>query len=54
MSNLLAAVGRGQLEVLDERVSKRRAIFDQYEKALSYIDGLTLCKKQIMVHQIDG
>jgi len=41
MSNLLAAVGRGQLEVLDKRVSSRRAIFNRYEKALSHIDGFT-------------
>ena len=39
MSNLLAAVGRGQLEVIDNRVSTRRSIFNKYEKALSNIDG---------------
>ena len=39
MSNLLAALGRAQLEVIDERVYKRRFIFNRYEKALSYIDG---------------
>ena len=41
LSNLLAAVGQGQLEEIDNRVSKRRHIFNQYEKALSHIDGLT-------------
>ncbi len=41
MSNLLAAVGRGQLEVLDKRVLSRRAIFNRYDKALSHIDGFT-------------
>tara|TARA_B100000519_G_C14201336_1_gene418070 strand:+ start:57 stop:1184 length:1128 start_codon:yes stop_codon:yes gene_type:complete len=39
MSNLLAAVGRGQLEVLDERVLKRISIFNRYMKALSHLDG---------------
>ena len=40
MSNLLAAVGRGQLQVLDERVRARRAIFQRYFDALSGIDGI--------------
>lgn len=35
MSNVLAGIGRGQLRVLDERVSRRRAIFEQYRDALS-------------------
>lgn len=30
LSNVLAGIGRGQLEVLDERVSQRRANFDRY------------------------
>ena len=30
MSNILAAIGRGQLRVLDERVEKKRWIFDYY------------------------
>lgn len=40
MSNILAGVGRAQLEVLDDRVNARRAIFNQYAEALSGIDGL--------------
>ena len=40
MSNLLAAVGRGQLRVLDERVKARRKIFQRYFDALSEIDGI--------------
>lgn len=35
MISLLAAVGRGQLRVLDERVAARRANFDAYRNALS-------------------
>jgi pyridoxal phosphate-dependent aminotransferase EpsN len=45
MSNLLAAVGRGQLEVIDDRVSKRRSIFNRYENALSHIDGFTFMQE---------
>lgn len=33
MSNVLAGIGRGQLKVLEERVSSRRNVFDQYKKA---------------------
>ena len=40
MSNLLAAVGRGQLQILDERVSTRRAIYGRYFDALSKVDGI--------------
>jgi pyridoxal phosphate-dependent aminotransferase EpsN len=40
MSNLLAAVGRGQLQVLDDRVEARRNIFDRYFDALAKIDGI--------------
>lgn len=45
MSNLLAAVGRGQLEVIEDRVSARRSIFNRYEKAFSRIDGFTFMQK---------
>lgn len=34
MSNILAAIGIGQIEVLDERVKKRREIFETYRSAL--------------------
>ena len=45
MSNLLAAVGQGQLEEIDNRVAKRRYIFNQYEKALSNLDGFTFMQE---------
>jgi UDP-N-acetylbacillosamine transaminase len=35
MSNVLAAIGVAQMEVLDERVNRRREIFDLYKKILS-------------------
>lgn len=34
MSNVSAGIGRGQLEVLDEWISKRRANFSEYQKHL--------------------
>jgi len=40
MSNILAAIGRGQLKVLDERVKKKREIFDYYQKALGDLPGI--------------
>jgi dTDP-4-amino-4,6-dideoxygalactose transaminase len=41
MSNVLAGVGRGQLEVLDERVAQRRAVFARYAAALGDVAGVT-------------
>jgi dTDP-4-amino-4,6-dideoxygalactose transaminase len=35
MSNVLAGIGRGQLRVLDQRVARRRAVFETYREALS-------------------
>ena len=40
LSNVLAAIGRGQLLVLKDRVAARRKNFQTYEKALSEIPGL--------------
>ncbi len=40
MSNILAAIGRGQLRVLDERVRQKREIFTAYKQALEDIPGL--------------
>jgi len=41
MSNIVAGIGRGQLEVLDERVEARRANFNRYEEAFGSIDGIS-------------
>ncbi|MGJ7919513.1 DegT/DnrJ/EryC1/StrS family aminotransferase [Neobacillus sp. LXY-4] len=41
MSNILAGIGRAQLEVLNERVRDRRAIFDYYYQKLSNLPGIT-------------
>ncbi len=40
LSNILGAVGRSQLSTLDERVARRREIFDFYENHLSELEGL--------------
>jgi dTDP-4-amino-4,6-dideoxygalactose transaminase len=40
MSNVLAAIGRGQLRVLEERITKKRSIFESYRTALSMISGI--------------
>lgn len=36
----MAAIGRGQLEVLDERVQAHRRVYENYEKALGGIPGV--------------
>lgn len=41
MSNIVAGIGRGQLEVLDERVEARRANFNRYEEVFGSIDGIS-------------
>ncbi len=41
MSNVLAAMGRGQLRVLDQRVERRRAIFGEYQRGLADLEWLT-------------
>lgn len=40
MSNILAAIGRGQLTVIDDRVSRKREIFSTYYQALSTLPGI--------------
>ncbi|TDQ37658.1 DegT/DnrJ/EryC1/StrS family aminotransferase [Aureibacillus halotolerans] len=42
MSNVLAGIGRGQLEVLEERVARRREIYQAYEDAFRAIDFITM------------
>ena len=41
LSNILAGIGRSQLEVLNERVSKRREIFQTYQRELSQLPGVS-------------
>ncbi len=42
MSNVIAGIGRGQLEVLELRVQQRRAIAFQYSSGFSDLPGITL------------
>ena len=40
MSNIVAGIGRGQLKVLDQRVEKKKYIFEFYKRELSGLDGV--------------
>lgn len=42
LSNILAGIGRGQMELLPERVKRRRQIFDWYREHLATLPGLTV------------
>jgi dTDP-4-amino-4,6-dideoxygalactose transaminase len=41
MSNIVAAIGRGQLRVLDQRVERKRGIFAAYQQRLGDLPGIT-------------
>lgn len=45
MSNICAGIGRGQLMVLDQRVSQRRANFDRYTEYFADKEGFELQKE---------
>ncbi|WP_419784431.1 DegT/DnrJ/EryC1/StrS family aminotransferase [Maridesulfovibrio sp.] len=61
MSNLVAAVGRGQVEVIPERVERKREIFDFYERELGSCPGISFmpeadygkCNRWLSVMLID-
>ncbi|EJS00701.1 DegT/DnrJ/EryC1/StrS family aminotransferase [Bacillus mycoides] len=40
MSNVVAGIGRGQLKVLDQRVQKKRYIFEFYKRELGNLEGI--------------
>jgi dTDP-4-amino-4,6-dideoxygalactose transaminase len=42
MSNVVAGIGRGQLKVLDQRIAKKRYIFEFYKRELGDLDGIEL------------
>jgi dTDP-4-amino-4,6-dideoxygalactose transaminase len=50
MSNVAAGIGRGQMEVLDERVQKRRSNYERYKSELSGIDAITLLEEPSGYH----
>jgi len=45
MSNIVAGIGRGQMEVLDERVAQRRANFTFYKELFANIEGVNLLEE---------
>lgn len=45
MSNIAAGIGRGQLEVLDERIEARRKNFAFYKEIFSEIKGISFCEE---------
>ncbi len=42
MSNIVAGIGRGQLKVLDQRVAKKKYIFEFYKKELDELEGVEM------------
>ena len=42
MSNICAGIGRGQMQVLDERVKARRKIYDHYKAFFASVSGVSL------------
>lgn len=40
MSNIVAGIGRGQLKVLDQRVAKKKYIFEFYKRELGELEGV--------------
>lgn len=47
MSNLCAGVGRGQMQVLADRVASRRAIYNQYTEVLGSKKGVSFCNEPL-------
>jgi pyridoxal phosphate-dependent aminotransferase EpsN len=41
MSNILAGIGRAQLKLLDDRIARRRAIFERYREELCDLPGVS-------------
>jgi dTDP-4-amino-4,6-dideoxygalactose transaminase len=41
LSNVSAGIGRGQMEILSERVKQRRANFNFYKRSLAHISGIS-------------
>lgn len=45
MSNIVAGIGRGQMEVLPERIKSRRKNFETYKNFFSSIDGVSFLEE---------
>ena len=50
MSNIVAAIGCGQLQVIEERVHRKREIYEFYKTHLSELDGLTFVDEMSYAH----
>lgn len=50
MSNVLAGIGRGQLEVIEERVAKRRSNFEFYLNNLGKLEGISFLHEKQSFH----
>jgi len=42
MSNVLAGIGRGQMQVLEDRIAKKKEIFDTYKEAFKNISDIEM------------
>ncbi|WP_350022538.1 DegT/DnrJ/EryC1/StrS family aminotransferase [Turicibacter sanguinis] len=42
MSNVVAGIGRGQLKILDQRVDKKKYIYDYYKRELEQLEGVEM------------
>lgn len=42
MSNIVAGIGRGQLRVLEDRIAKKKEIFETYKEAFKYIEDIEM------------
>ena len=42
MSNILAAIGLGQLEILDKKIEVKRDVYRRYHEAFEYVDGIEM------------
>ena len=45
MSNIIAGIGRGQMEVLNDRVEARRRVFEKYKEELSDIKSISFVEE---------
>ncbi len=46
MSNIVAGIGRGQLKVLNDRISKKQKIYDNYKEAFKGITDIEMIPEQ--------
>ncbi|MFR3559782.1 MAG: DegT/DnrJ/EryC1/StrS family aminotransferase [Paraclostridium sordellii] len=42
MSNVVAGIGRGQMKVLDERIAKKKEIYETYKEGFKYIPDIEM------------